>query len=427
MFLDQEKYNKENSKQRCLTYWNPSRTQYWYDEDISIMIGKREGYYFWDLDGKKYMNLHLNGGTFNLGHRNKEVLERLYEASQEFDIGNHHFGSVTRGYLAEKLVKASPGMQYAIFSSCGGEAVDVAIKTVRYATKRRKIVSLEKCYHGHTGLALNTGDHFFKDPFLCGQDNLDFIQVPMNDVEAMENVLKKEDVAGVIIETVPATYGFKIPESGYLETVKDLCEKYGTLYIADETQTGMMRSGSLWAIYQENVKPDVIVCGKGLSGGVYSVAATIMTKEAGKWVEEIGRLHTSTFGGSELGCAVAGKVLDITTRESTVANVNKLTKKMTEEFDRLHNKYPEFLTNYTQKGLIIGLSFHVHDGGKKMMQALAKNGVWAINARFDEYVLQFIPGLLCTDEYCDELFGKLEQSMDDVLNKEELDGGKKVI
>ena len=152
-----------------------------------------------------------------------------------------------------------------------------------------------------------------------------------------------------------------------------------------------------------------------------------MTKEAGKWVEEIGRLHTSTFGGSELGCAVAGKVLDITTRESTVTNVNKLTKKMTEEFDRLHNKYPEFLTNYTQKGLIIGLSFHVHDGGKKMMQALAKNGVWAINARFDEYVLQFIPGLLCTDEYCDELFGKLEQSMDDVLNKEELDGGKKVI
>lgn len=420
MFLDQEKYNKENSKERCLEYWNPSRTQYWYDEDVSIMIGKREGYYFWDMDGKKYMNLHLNGGTFNLGHRNKEVLERLYEASREFDIGNHHFGSVTRGYLAEKLVKATPGMQYAIFSSCGGEAVDVAIKTVRYATKRRKIVSLEKCYHGHTGLALNTGDSFFKDPFLCGQDNLDFLQVPMDDIEAMEIVLKNEDVAGVIIETVPATYGFKIPAQGYLKKVKELCKQYGTLYIADETQTGMMRSGTLWAITQEGFLPDVIVCGKGLSGGIYPVAATIMTKEAGKWVEEIGRLHTSTFGGSELGCAVAGKALDIYLSKSTKENVDFLIQYMTEHIENLQKKYPDFLTDYTQKGLIIGLYFHVPDGGKKMMQALANNGVWAINARFDEYVLQFIPGLLCTKEYCDELFDKLEISMQDVLKKEGL-------
>lgn len=421
MFLGNEEFSKEKSLERCLNYWNPSRTQYWYDEGIGIMLGKREGYYFWDVDGKKYMNLHLNGGTFNLGHRNPEVIERLKEAAEEFDIGNHHFGSVTRGYLAEKLVKAStPGMQYAIFSSCGGEAVDVAIKTVRYATKRRKVVSLEKCYHGHTGLALNTGDPFFKNPFLCGQEDSDFVQVPMDDVEAMENVLKKEDVAGVIIETVPATYGFKMPAKGYLKKVKELCEKYGTLYIADETQTGMMRSGKLWAISTEGVNPDVIVCGKGLSGGMYPVAATIMTKEAGKWVNEIGRLHTSTFGGSELGCAVAGKVLDITLRDDTQANVAMLTQYMTEHFEALREKYPEFLQTYTQKGLIIGLSFHVPDGGKKMMTALGRNGVWAINARFDEYVLQFIPGLLCTKEYCDELFVKVEKSMQDVLNAEEM-------
>lgn len=144
-----------------------------------------------------------------------------------------------------------------------------------------------------------------------------------------------------------------------------------------------------------------------------------MTREAGKWVTEIGRLHTSTFGGSELGCAVAGKVLDITLRDSTVANVEMLSSYMAGKFEELHKKYPEFLTNYTQKGLIIGLSFHVPDGGKKMMQALARNGVWAINARFDEYVLQFIPGLLCTKEYCDELFEILEKSMIEVLAGEE--------
>lgn len=157
---------KQEAINDCLTYWNPNRTQTWFDMGIDIIIGKREGYYFWDMDGKKYMNLHLNGGTFNLGHRNPEVIAALEEGVKEFDIGNHHFGSVARGKLAKSLVTtATLGMQYAIFSSCGGEAVDVAIKSVRYATKRRKIVSLQKCYHGHTGLALSAGDPFFKVHF----------------------------------------------------------------------------------------------------------------------------------------------------------------------------------------------------------------------------------------------------------------------
>ena len=111
---------KQEAINDCLTYWNPNRTQTWFDMGIDIIIGKREGYYFWDMDGKKYMNLHLNGGTFNLGHRNPEVIAALEEGVKEFDIGNHHFGSVARGKLAKSLVTtATPGMQYAIFSSCG--------------------------------------------------------------------------------------------------------------------------------------------------------------------------------------------------------------------------------------------------------------------------------------------------------------------
>ena len=95
---------KQEAINDCLTYWNPNRTQTWFDMGIDIIIGKREGYYFWDMDGKKYMNLHLNGGTFNLGHRNPEVIAALEEGVKEFDIGNHHFGSVARGKLAKSLV-----------------------------------------------------------------------------------------------------------------------------------------------------------------------------------------------------------------------------------------------------------------------------------------------------------------------------------
>lgn len=412
MFFENEDYSKEKSLERCLTYWNPSRTNAWRDMGIDIMIGKREGYYFWDLDGKKYMNLHLNGGTFNLGHRNPEVMQTLKDAMEEFDIGNHHFGAVARGYLAEKLVKtATPGMQYAIFSSCGGEAVDVAIKSVRYATKRRKIVSLFHCYHGHTGLALGTGDDMFKERFFSGFGDETYVKVPMNDLDAMEKALCQEDVAGVIIETIPATYGFPIPASGYLKGVKKLCEKYGTLYIADEVQTGLMRTGKLWGISHESVDPDVIVTGKGLSGGIYPISATIMTKEAGRWVEEFGRGHTGTFGGSELGCVVGGKVIDIVTCQSTVDNVHFLEQYLKKGLDRVQSLYPDFFTSYTQRGIIFGLRFGVPDGGIKAMRAMCENGIWAIYARFDPEVVQFKPGLLCTREYCDELLEKFEKSI----------------
>lgn len=412
MFLNNPEYTKEKVKHDCITCWNPSRTLAWPKMGVDIIMGKREGYYFWDIDGKKYMNLHLNGGTFNVGHRNPEVIGAMKEAMEEFDIGNHHFGSVARGYLAKKLVEtATEGMQYCIFSSCGGEAVDVAIKSARYATKRRKIVSLMKCYHGHTGLALDCGDNLYKEKFLSGLGDPDFIQVSMDDVDAMELVLKNEDVAGVIIETIPATYGFKIPAPGYIKKVKELCEKYETLYIADEVQTGLMRTGKLWAISHEDVKPDIIVTGKGLSGGIYPISATIMKKKAGLWVEEFGRGHTGTFGGSELGCAVAGKVMDIVTRESTVKNVHFLTDYLKKGLDGVKNLYPDFFTSYTQRGIIFGLNFDYPDGGIAAMKSLYDNGIWAIYARFAPHVVQFKPGLLCTREYCDELLEKFEKGI----------------
>lgn len=412
MYLDNPELTREKVMHDCVTYWNPSRTMAWPQMGVDILIGRREGYYFWDLDGKKYMNLHLNGGTFNVGHRNPEVMNTLKEAMEELDIGNHHFGSVARGELARKMVEtATEGMQYCIFSSCGGEAVDVAIKSVRYATKRKKIVSLIKCYHGHTGLALECGDDMYKEKFLSGLGDPDFIQVPMNDIDAMENALKQEDVAGVIIETIPATYGFKIPEQGYLKKVKELCEKYGSMYIADEVQTGLMRTGKLWGISWEGVNPDVIVTGKGLSGGIYPIAATIMTKKAGLWVEEFGRGHTGTFGGSELGCAVASKVMEIVTRESTVKNVEFLTEYLKEGLDKVKKLYPDFFTSYTQRGIIFGLNFDYPDGGIAAMKSLCDNGIWAIYARFDPHVVQFKPGLLCTKEYCDELLEKFEKGV----------------
>ncbi len=143
---------------------------------------------------------------------------------EHFDIGNHHFPALARTALAEELVKTcAPNMRRVIYGSGGGEAIDIAIKTARHTRQRRKIVSIAKGYHGHTGLAVAAGDQRFSELFLADQPD-EFVQVPFNDLAAMEDALRGRDVAAVLMETIPATYGFPLPEPGYLAAVKRLCE-----------------------------------------------------------------------------------------------------------------------------------------------------------------------------------------------------------
>ncbi len=409
---------KEEILDYSIEYVNPSKTKEWMDRGINIVMGKREGYAFWDMDGRKLLDIHLNGGTYNLGHRNPELIQALIDATEDFDIGNHHFAATGRALLGKKMAELTPeGLKYSVFSPSGGEAVDVAIKSARYATKRKKIVSLCGCYHGHTGLAVSTGDDRFKKPFLAEGEEGCFEQVPLNDLNAMEEVLKKEDVAAVIIESILATYGFMIPDEGYLANVKKMCEKYGTLYIADEVQTGLMRTGKMWSIDYEGFIPDMIISAKGFGGGIYPMACTVMNEKAGKWLLDIGRMHGSTTGGSELGCMVSLKMLEITTRESTVANIHKNAKLMTEFANEMQKKTDGFLKNYTQRGVIMGMNFDVNDASETLTPALFKNGVWAHNSRLNPSVLQFKLGLLADDAYMDELFTKMEAGIKEAASK----------
>ena len=295
-------------------FWNPAKTQFWVDSGVPLVIDRREGYFIYDVEGKRLIDTHLNGGTYNLGHRNPEVVAAVTAAMQHFDIGNHHFPSLARTALSEALVStAPPGISKVIFGSGGGEAIDIALKTARHATKRRKIVSVAKAYHGHTGLAVATGDERFSTLFLADRPE-EFSHVPFNDLAAMEEALRGKDVAAVIMETIPATYGFPLPAPGYLAAVKQLCERHGALYIADEVQTGLMRTGELWAITKHGVVPDILVTGKGISGGMYPISAVLVSEAAAGWLSEDGFAHMSSFGGAELGCVAALKTLEITCR-----------------------------------------------------------------------------------------------------------------
>lgn len=406
------KLSKEEVFDKSMTYWNSGKTKEWLDLKIDLLIGKREGYYFWDMDGKKLMDVHINGGTYSLGHRNPEVIGALKEATDYVDIGNHHFPSPLKAMLAETVIKASPeGMKHVIYGSSGGEIVDFALKCARAATKRKKIVCIQNAYHGHTGLAVAAGNDRYSKIFLADKGPDEYIKVPFNDVAAMEEALKGGDVAAAILETIPATYGFLMPEEGYLPAVKALCEKYGTLYIADEVQTGLMRSGEMWAITKYGVTPDIIVTSKGFSGGIYPISAAILNEKASYWMTQDGSAHMATFGGAELGCACALKVFEILNRPETKKNIDFISDYLRKGLDKIREENPDIFTGIRQCGTIMGLEFAGKEGAIPVMQHLYQNGVWAIYSQLDPHVLQFKPGILASKEYCDELLEKMEKGI----------------
>lgn len=404
---------KRRVLERTREYLMPSRVETWSRLGIPLIIGRREGYRLWDLDGQELLDLHLNGGTYNLGHRHPEVLEALEQALTELDVGNHHFPSEARADLAETLARMAPGdLHYSVFVPSGSEANDLAIRAARFATGRRKVVALDAGFHGGTALASAAGRDDSARLFHSANPR-EFVTVPFDDLDAMEKALCGDDVACVLLETIPATYGFPIPSDTYLPGVKTLCERHGTLYVADEVQTGLGRTGTFWGVEQWGIEPDLLVTGKGLSGGLYPISALLMTKRVGAWLEKEGWAYVSTFGGAEIGCRVAQRVLEVTARPESMETGRRAAKRLGAGLARLREQHP-FLRGVRQRGLVMGLQLDGSLGAVQLSRALYRRGVWAMFAGFDLSVLQWKPGLLVDDAYCDDLLERLDAALGDV-------------
>ena len=262
---------------------------------------------------------------------------------------------------------------------------------------------------------IKTGNARFSELFLSEDRHGEFIKVPHDDLDAMETALKKRDVACVLLETIPAIYGFRMPSKNYLKGVRALCTKYGTLYIADEVQTGLARTGKLWGVQAYGVVPDILVSAKGTGGGIYPITATIVSKKYAGWLRQDGWGHVSTFGGSEVGCEVAKKVLEISNRPSTLKNVRDRAKQLRVGLEDISKRYPYF-SGIRQNGLVMGLEFDAEDGAMPIMTQLYKEGVWAIFSAYDRSVPQFKPGVLMTRLLADEILERFETGLRKVVN-----------
>jgi acetylornithine/succinyldiaminopimelate/putrescine aminotransferase len=213
------------------------------------------------------------------------------------------------------------------------------------------------------------------------------------------------------METIPATYGFPLPAAGYLEGVKALCERYDALYIADEVQTGLMRTGELWGVTKHGIAPDILVTGKGISGGLYPIAAVLITERCAGWLTEDGFAHMSTFGGAELGCVVALKALEISNRPETRSMVHYIADRIGRALRDIQASYPDWLVGIRQNGVVFGLEFDHPEGAKIVMRQLYEEGVWAIFSTLDPRVLQYKPGILLDPALADEILDRTETAI----------------
>ena len=397
---------KDEITARFARHVSSGKAEFFAGARIDFVFGRREGVYVWDLAGQRLIDCHCNGGVFNLGHRHPRIVAALKRAVEELDVGNHHFVSEQRAELAERLAQLSPGdLNRVVFGVGGGEAIDTAIKLARAHTCRPGVISALGGYHGHTGLALAAGDEQYRRPFEPLAPG--FRQVPFGDLQALEAAMGP-DTAAVIFETIPATLGMPIPPEGYYAGVRELCDRHGAVMIADEVQTGLGRCGAVWGIDTYGVVPDVIVAGKGLSGGLYPISATIYREHLNPFLHRNPFIHISTFGGAEVGCPVALEVLSILTEPGFLEHVRRMAGVFAQGLARLRERHPQVLVEVRQRGLMIGLKMANAACGPLLSLAGFHHGLLTVYANNDRSVSQLLPPLVIREEETAEVLAALD-------------------
>ncbi len=383
---------------------------------FDLVMGKREGIFFEDLDGRRLINAHCNGGVFNMGHRHPALVSALKQALDSLDIGNHHLISTYRAQLAQRLTASIPGdIDHLVFASSGGEAIDMAIKMARGFTQRPRILSAQGGYHGHTGLAMATGDPRYRDPF--GPSIPGFQQVPFLDLDALEQALDSS-VAAVILETIPATLGIVVPTAAYLQGVRRLCDRYGCLLILDEIQSGLGRTGKMWAFEHFDISPDIVVTGKGLSGGLYPIAATCFRGSMERLFEADPFVHISTFGGAELGCVVSLALLDILESTGFLQHITETGEQINAALSEFSSRYSEVLVGIRQLGMMIGLVFARPGLGVLFSRVLLDHGIFAVYSNNDKRVTQFLLPLIIQPHEVQDVLERLRLSLEAIQQPE---------
>lgn len=323
---------------------------------LPVVLAKGEGVYVWDLEGKRYFDFLSAYSAVNQGHCHPKIINALSDQAKKLTLTSRAFYNDMLG-KQEKYMSELFGYDKLLPMNTGAEAVETAIKLTRkwaYEVKgipeeKANIIVCENNFHGRTTTIIS----FSNDPVArknFGPYTPGFVKIEYDNLKALENALETIDnVAGFLVEPIQGEAGVYVPEKGYLQKAKALCEKHNVLFIADEVQTGIARTGKLLAVHHENVKPDVLIMGKALSGGVYPISAVMADDEIMNVIKP--GQHGSTFGGNPLAAAVVMAALDVIQDEKLAENAHKLGVIFRDEMNKLVDKY-DVIKSVRGKGLL---------------------------------------------------------------------------
>ena len=343
---------------------------------LPVVISKGEGCWVEDVDGKRYLDMLSAYSALNFGHSHPEIVEAFVEQARKLTLTSRAFQNDQFGPFCQEITELC-GQDLVLPMNTGAEAVETALKTARkwgykvkgVAEDKAEIICMTGNFHGRTiSIVSFSDDEQFRDGF--GPFTPGFPLVEYGNAAALEQAINPNTV-GVLIEPIQGEGGIVVPPDGYLKRVRELCTQNNVLFIADEIQTGLARTGKVFAVEHEGVKPDVLILGKALGGGVMPVSAVLASKEI-LGVFNPGD-HGSTFGGNPLGCAVARVAMKILTRD-------KLAERSAEVggafIQRLRGIDAKIIKEVRGKGLLIGVELHPEAGGaKKYCKMLKEEGL----------------------------------------------------
>lgn len=384
---------------------------------FGVIAHSAEGMYLTDVEGQRWLDLLGGLGVFSLGHRHPRVMAAVREQLERLPLTLPVFFNDPQARLAERLASVLPGkLTYSFFCCSGTEAVEGALKLARVCTGRTEIISAERAYHGKTLGALSaSGRDVYKTPFEPLVPH--FQQVPFGDLAAMEDAVS-ERTAAVILEPVQGEGGVMVPPADYLAGVRRICTERGALLIVDEVQTGLGRTGRLFAVEHFGVEPDLLCLAKALGGGVMPLGAFCGTPEVWEPFRVRPWLHTSTFGspgGNPLACAAGLAALEAICDERLSERAAELGEYFLGRLRELQARYPQVIREVRGLGLLLGLEFHHEDVAGLVIAGMARRRVVVAYYLSNPRVFRFEPPLIIRREEVDTALTAFEESLAETL------------
>jgi len=383
---------------------------------IPVVLNKGQGVFVWDVDDKRYYDFLSGYSAVNQGHCHPKIIASLVEQAQKLTLTSRAFHNDLLGEYAQFITNYF-GYDKVLPMNTGVEGVETALKLCRkwaYEVKRvqpneAKIIVCEGNFHGRTGAVIS----FSTDPLAYsnyGPYMPGFIKIPYNDLPALSRALQDKNVAGFLVEPIQGEAGVLVPDEGYLRKAKEYCEMANVLFIADEIQTGLSRTGKLLCCDHEDVRADILILGKALSGGTMPVAAVLADDEIMLTIKP--GEHGSTYGGNPLACKVAMTSLTVLKEENMASNAEARGKQLRDGIRKINSPHVELVRG---KGLLnaIVIDHKEVDAAWKLCIELKNNGLLAKPTHGDK--IRFAPPLVITGQQIDECIQIIDKSLQ-VLN-----------